>query len=326
MTAPCVSVVIPCYKQAHFLKECVASLRAQSHDQWEAVIVDDGSPDHTADVVQQLAREDPRVRLVRKSNGGLSSARNAGLANVRGDFIQFLDADDLLEPDKLSIQLHHLMTHTAVDLVYGNVTYFFDDDPANRVRNPFWDGSPQRDWITERAGASEPLLERLVHGNLFPVCAPLMRASLLHRVGSFNTSLPALEDWEYWIRCAAAGGVFSFADRPGSQALVRVHRSSMTHDKLRMSTAAVQMRATTLHYIRDQPLRVLTLSRLVESLRKLPAERRPSLASLNLDLRRLDERYAVRIADFVSAHTPHSLWMRTFLKALPWRLRVVAAP
>lgn len=105
MHSSLISVIIPCYKQAHFLREAIASVQAQSHEEWEVIVIDDGSPDNTAEVAQAIGATDGRVRLVRKTNGGLSSARNAGLGQARGRFIQFLDADDLIAGHKFSNDL-----------------------------------------------------------------------------------------------------------------------------------------------------------------------------------------------------------------------------
>ncbi len=81
---PIVSIIVPCYKQAHLLPQAVRSVQVQSVDSWELLVVDDGSPDNTAEATAALSSVDPRVRLIRKPNGGLSSARNAGLNAAKG--------------------------------------------------------------------------------------------------------------------------------------------------------------------------------------------------------------------------------------------------
>ena len=95
-----ISVIVPCYNQANFLDETLNSILNQSYTNWECIIVNDGSPDDTENVAQKWTNKDHRFQHISKENGGLSSARNSGLEVAKGDFIQFLDSDDLLSSDK----------------------------------------------------------------------------------------------------------------------------------------------------------------------------------------------------------------------------------
>src|SRR4051812_15947600 len=99
--APLVSVIVPCFGQAHYLPEAVGSVLAQTFTDWECIIVDDGSPDDTAAVAARLAAGDDRIKIVRQENRGLPGARNAGIRAARGRYILPLDADDRLEPTML---------------------------------------------------------------------------------------------------------------------------------------------------------------------------------------------------------------------------------
>jgi glycosyltransferase involved in cell wall biosynthesis len=85
---PKISVIVPCFKQAQFVGQAIASVQAQTFSDWELIVVDDGSPDNVAEVTEKLALTDHRVNLLRKPNGGLSSARNAGLRAANGQYIQ----------------------------------------------------------------------------------------------------------------------------------------------------------------------------------------------------------------------------------------------
>ena len=91
---PLISVIVPCYNQAQYLDECLQSVLDQTYQNWECIIVNDGSPDHTEEVANKWLEKDPRFRYIDKENGGLSSARNAGLKEAKGEWIQFLDCDD----------------------------------------------------------------------------------------------------------------------------------------------------------------------------------------------------------------------------------------
>ena len=96
---PLISVVVPVYKVEAYLDQCVKSILCQSYENLEILLVDDGSPDRCGEICDQYARQDPRVTVVHKENGGLSSARNAGIEKARGEYIAFVDSDDWIEPD-----------------------------------------------------------------------------------------------------------------------------------------------------------------------------------------------------------------------------------
>ena len=130
-TPPLVSVIVPSYNVERFLPDAVASVRRQMWKELELIIVDDGSTDGTAELAARFAAEDPRVRVVRKPNGGPSSARNAGIAAARGELVCFLDADDMLLPEKINRQVAFLEFFPGCDLVYSD--YYVGDDILNPV-------------------------------------------------------------------------------------------------------------------------------------------------------------------------------------------------
>ena len=100
-----VSIVVPTYNRGYCIAATLDSVIAQTHKDWEALIVDDGSTDDTADIIQRRYGDDSRVRYVRQENAGVCSARNRGIATARGSFVALLDSDDLWEPWKLELQL-----------------------------------------------------------------------------------------------------------------------------------------------------------------------------------------------------------------------------
>lgn len=102
-----ISVVIPVYKVEKYLERCVNSVRNQSYENLEIVLVDDGSPDHSGEICDKLAKDDKRIKVIHKENGGLSDARNAGIEAATGDYVAFIDSDDWYDPDMLAL-LHRL--------------------------------------------------------------------------------------------------------------------------------------------------------------------------------------------------------------------------
>jgi len=226
MPAPTVSVIIPCYKQAHFLRECIGSLQAQSMPDWEAIVVDDGSPDDTAKTTQEVAREDCRIRLHSKANGGLSSARNAGLRQARGRFIQFLDADDLLLPSKFEHQLReaaamHPRTITYTDYWHG------------KLHAPMQVARPHVDLILRHPRPICDFAARWEHDFSIPIHSPIFPRSLLieHSI-NFDESLPNHEDWDFWMRVVRISSGLHFI--PELLAIYRESPLSMSADLARM--------------------------------------------------------------------------------------------
>jgi glycosyltransferase involved in cell wall biosynthesis len=177
-----VTVVIPCYNQAHFLGEAVESVLSQTYPRHEIVVVDDGSTDDTAEVASRYQE----VRLIRQENGGLSAARNAGLGQSRGEYVVFLDADDRLLPEALEVGVRELEAHPRSAFVFG------------RWNNIAVDGSP-------RPTSHRPHDERdhylaLLHSCHIRMHAVMYRSSIFDTVGGFDTSLSASEDYDLYLR------------------------------------------------------------------------------------------------------------------------------
>lgn len=112
-TRPLVSVIVPCYKVEQYLSNCIESVTNQSYNNWELILVDDGSPDASGHICDEYADKDKRIRVIHKENGGLSSARNAGMKIMRGDFITFLDSDDFLHKDAIMEMMNLAIKYDA---------------------------------------------------------------------------------------------------------------------------------------------------------------------------------------------------------------------
>ncbi|RRS06931.1 glycosyltransferase family 2 protein [Pseudoalteromonas sp. J010] len=123
---PLVSVLMPCYNAAQFLKQSIYSVAEQSYDQLEILCVDDGSTDNTLAILEELARENPKIKVFSKANGGASSARNLALEHAQGDYVCMVDSDDMLEADAIESLLNAMLLHDAeaglFDLYYWDGT------------------------------------------------------------------------------------------------------------------------------------------------------------------------------------------------------------
>ena len=204
-----IAVVTPAYNVAAYIGDAIASLIAQSHPDWAMVVVDDGSTDATAEVVGGFA--DPRIRLIRQDNAGVSAARNRGIAELDSgpDAVLFLDGDDLLAPDALARLVWALEADPAAVAAYG--AYAFVTEDGARLTGTRSGPFPAGD-----------ILERLLEQNLFANGGHLLiRRAVVTATGGFDSGIAYGEDWEYWTRIALAG---PFAVVAGAKPLLLVRQ------------------------------------------------------------------------------------------------------
>jgi glycosyltransferase involved in cell wall biosynthesis len=180
-----VSVIVPSYNMAHFLPQAVQSALNQSYANLEVLIVDDGSTDDTAKVVRQW-EGNPRVRVHRQANGGLSHARNQGIALTRGPFIALLDADDTWATEKIAWQMRLFAGRPEVGVVYSDFA-LMDREGKALSRGPM---HMHRGWVS---GA-------LLIENFVPASAAVARRECFERYGGFDTNLRTGEDYDMWLR------------------------------------------------------------------------------------------------------------------------------
>jgi len=232
-------VVIPCYKYGHFLERSVGSaLDGQDGVDVRVLIIDDASPDDSADAARRIAKADPRVEvLVHERNKGHLATYNEGLLEwADGDYTVLLSADDRLVPGALVRAAALLDAHPEVGFCYGRPLRFERDDalPAARTEGRGWSVWPGRWWLERRFRAG--------HGC---ITSPevVVRTDLQRRVGGYDPRLPHSGDIEMWMRMAAHAGVGYL--RGVDQAFYRVHGASMSRtdfsgqlDDLRQRRAA----------------------------------------------------------------------------------------
>ncbi|MDP1902576.1 MAG: glycosyltransferase [Rubrivivax sp.] len=193
---PLVSVIIPAYNAQAHLAECLASVSGQVHPfDLEIIVVDDGSADATA----EIARRTAGVQCITQPNRGPSAARNVGIGAARGEFIAFLDADDLWPPDKLQAQVRLLQQHPELALAFGDCRQFSAQGPrprtefqANRLGPLAWGPGP----------AVPSAYARLLEVNFITTGSVVVRREVLQEVGGFAEDLRLVEDLDLWLRIA----------------------------------------------------------------------------------------------------------------------------
>ncbi|TPE63346.1 glycosyltransferase [Sandaracinobacter neustonicus] len=219
------SVVIPAYNREATIETAVRSVLSQTRPPLEVIVVDDGSADATAARVEAIA--DPRVRLIRQPNGGISAARNSGIRESRGNWIAFQDSDDEWLPRKLERQLATLAAATddPVAVYCGLLITGTADDPAT--------GRTGRQRIAYHPDpavthVSGHILPTLMATNPISTQTLLARRQTLIDIGMFDTSLKSLVDWDIAIRLAEQGSI-AFTDEP--LVIQRFTPNSITRDR-----------------------------------------------------------------------------------------------
>jgi glycosyltransferase involved in cell wall biosynthesis len=228
------SVVITCYNQAHFLATAIQSALEQTLQAAEVIVVDDGSTDQTASV----ARAFPQVRYLRQENRGLAAARNAGLARALGQYVCFLDADDLLLPRAIESGCAVFEEHPQCAFVYGDSR---DIDSGGRVTS-----DPRGPRV-----ASEHY-RRLLEGNFIGMHATVLyRRDILRSAGGFDTRLDRCEDYELYLRLVRD---FPVQEHSEIIACYRQHDLNMSLDHAAMLDAAVSAVRMQKTAIRSNPV------------------------------------------------------------------------
>jgi len=242
-----VSVIIPVWNRAALLPETLRSLQAQTRRRFEAIIVDDGSTDDTAAVARRFCENDARFVLVQQPHGGASAARNTAIERARGEWIAFLDSDDVWLPEKLARQLALFREDLRVNFTYTNF-YMWDGR-----RNLFL-------WHREDRPLPEGDVSRKIVFDVSQACAASMstamvRRDLFHTVGLFDPDLALSEDWDLWLR-AVEHGLWVRGTR---EPLVRYRlwQGNASNQRLKMAEANVRVLEKNLHATHHPELRPL---------------------------------------------------------------------
>ncbi|HZZ92449.1 MAG TPA: glycosyltransferase [Usitatibacter sp.] len=248
-----VSIVMPAYNSEGTVVAAVDSCRAQSHRDCEVIVVDDGSTDGTWDRISRL----PGVKAIRKPNGGVASARNAAMRHASGDFIAWMDADDLMHPQRIALELDVLRAHPRAVLASTDFSAFHDDEPdfdashiaayyrAVRLAQTVDSLYDEESAPVELDGTPRRVLlghayERLVHGNFVHPPTILLRRGAWERAGTFDESLRYGSEYDHLLRLARLGD-FAYIDAP----LLRYRRGpsqlshNASHGRMPLDTVAV---------------------------------------------------------------------------------------
>lgn len=211
-----ISIIVPCYNQSQYMDECLQSVLDQTYQNWECIIVNDGSPDNTEEVAKIWTEKDTRFKYLKKENGGLSSARNAGLEIAKGEWIQFLDCDDKISADKFEEASFYF---PSKDVIISNYQLYNNEELVADYCS-----------FTEEQLSFKSLLLNWDIKYSIPIHCALFRKSLIAH--NFNEKLKAKEDFVFWLHYFENSPKYILINK--RHAFYRVHQESMTKNYAHM--------------------------------------------------------------------------------------------
>lgn len=238
-----ISIIVPAYNAEQTILETLTSVLKQTFTDFELIVINDGSTDRTLELLSTV--EDPRLKIFSYPNGGVPVARNHGLSHATGDFIAFLDADDLWTPDKLELQLATLQQHPEAGVVYSWAYYMDEKGESFHADNPiFFAGNVYADLLVR---------DFIVSGSN---C--MIRRQAIESIGKFDPSVPGADDWDYWLRLALH---WPFVVVPKLQIFYRQSSGSvsskveaMEKNNLRVIEKGFQAAPPEMQYLKNQSL------------------------------------------------------------------------
>lgn len=212
MTAPKVSVLMSCYNASRWLHEAIDSVLVQTFEDFEFILVDDGSTDETCNIIRNYADRDKRIVVISKKNTGLPDSLNAAIKQAKGQWIARLDSDDLCDPTRLEQQVNFVNNHPQVVLLgTGSIEI---DGQGHAIRKFFY--PPDHKTLVRR-------LERLQW--VFPHSSAFYRTDIVKQIGGYNPRISAAEDLRLWLELALRGEI---ACLPRPLVRIRQHASQIT--------------------------------------------------------------------------------------------------
>jgi len=226
MNIPLVSIIVTTFNSKKWLREALDSTLAQTYSNLEIILIDDGSTDDTGNWVRKHYPNN--INYIYKQNGGLASARNLGITKAKGQYIQFLDADDIILPEKISSQICWMETHLDYAVVYSDSICFYDGSPHETF-----------DWWGKTLYRSGNVFESMIDNGYILSHATLTRSTYFKNI-KFNENLKSAVDWDFWLNLSKSEARFYYL--PGDPTcLYRIRKDSMSSDKIGHTLSGIQV-------------------------------------------------------------------------------------
>lgn len=245
-----VGIIVPTYNVERYLAETIDSIRAQSHDDWELLIVDDGSRDGTVDLARSFAQRDSRIRVITQTNQGGAAARDNGFKAVspQTEAVLFFDHDDRMRPHALEQLTQSLQRHPESPAAYGLASYMDAQGSPYRVGR-YERFLRRRRRLNQQSlvkmGRNEPITyEALLVNNWIPIGGILMRYESKRLAGAFDAQTAYAHDWDFWLRLSLQGPI-AFIDEPIYD--YRIHASSMSNNTSKLLNSELAVREKYIH-------------------------------------------------------------------------------
>jgi len=190
-----ISIIIPVYNGEEFLKRCLDSIIVQTYENWELIIVNDGSTDKTKDIIEEYIKKDKRIVVINKDNSGVSDSRNVGIDYSTGDYITFVDADDFLEENML-LSIIELLNKEKYDVIRYN--YFKSYSNNKETKNIYDKNITNR--VLEKKEINDKIIPDILYGKMPAyVWLLVINRNIIDKMLKFNTSLDLMEDTVFYI-------------------------------------------------------------------------------------------------------------------------------
>jgi len=236
-----VDVVIPCYRYGKFLKQCVDSVTTQQDVQVRLLVIDDASPDDSAEIAEELARQDHRIEFVRHTNNkGHIATYNEGIEWINADLFLLLSADDYLQPGALSRASALYKANPDISFVFGDATLAYSDG-TQVARKPFGNAFAG----STKVFSCEDFIKGMKGRNIVPTPTAIVRTEAQKMVGGYSHNLPHAGDMAMWLNLSAIGPV-GFIGIP--QAAYRIHSHNMSHSYSSSRLPDLQQRQEAIEY------------------------------------------------------------------------------
>ena len=208
-----VSIIMPCYNASAYLREAIESVLSQSYQDWELIIVDDGSTDNSREIAREYVAKDKRIHLIEQPNSGACRARNNGIEHAKGEYIKFLDADDVLEPECLTEQVSQICKLGSRQIPFGD---YYNIDKNGKVLSKYI-------FKNQEQLSADPVYFFIKNWRIL-ITSPLHRTELLRGIGGFNESLKRGQESDLHLRLALADVEFVY--KPCNTFRYRDHNAS----------------------------------------------------------------------------------------------------
>lgn len=231
-----ISIIIPVYNVEAYLEETLTSVYAQTYNNWECIIVNDGSTDNSLSIAKQWAEKDHRFKVFSQENAGASTARNYGIDLAKGEYIAFLDSDDVWSPIHLETSINQLLQH-KVDLVYSSPYLILNGNKTSQSSRDF---STKNGVIKQRKA-----IELFLNKNQIATPSVLCKKEIILKCGKFSFHKNA-EDLHLWLKLLLAGATFYSIET--ASCYVRYHNQSTSNEDRYCTKEVVEV----IHHLKDE--------------------------------------------------------------------------